>query len=93
MLKYSVYLGVETLAQSPACWMDTKETPAAKDTDAAIAQKIPRDICILTIHKSFLTKEEIIIAHTAMCCLLLPRNREETLEPSDLFLKASVCHN
>ena len=27
--------GVETLAQSPACMMDTRETPAAKAAEAA----------------------------------------------------------
>ena len=62
------------MAQSSACRMDTKQTPAAKAIYSTAPQRVPRDICILAIVKTFLNHEEIILTHTEMCCLLLPRN-------------------
>ena len=38
---------VETLAQSPAWSMDTRETPATKATDSIAAWGLPRDLCAL----------------------------------------------
>ena len=52
--------GVETLVQSPTCRMDTRETPAAKATDATALQTEPRDECIFAIQKTFLSKEEVV---------------------------------
>ena len=53
--------------------MDTRETPAAKFADAAAPWKEPRDICALAIQRNFLTQEEIFLAQTGLCCLLLPK--------------------
>ena len=39
---------------------------------------------------SFLTQEEMVIAQTGLCCLLLPINRDVTQNPSDLFVKGLV---
>ena len=52
-----------------------QETPATKATEVKTFHTAPRDMCALAIHKTFLTQEEIILAHTGMCCLLLLRNR------------------
>ena len=38
--------GVETLVQSPASRMVTRETPAAKAVEAATPQREPRDMCL-----------------------------------------------
>ena len=38
--------GIEMLAQSTACRMDTGETPATKAADAAATQTQPRDTCV-----------------------------------------------
>ena len=51
--------GLETLAQPPACRMDTRETPAAK---AAAPQRVPGAICALAALKTFLTQEENVLA-------------------------------
>ena len=67
----------KNLVQSPACRMDTKETPATKCTDAAVPLRVPKDQCALAILKTFLIHKEIILAHADMCCLQIPR-REKT---------------
>ena len=75
--------------QSPVGRMDTRETPAA---EAAALLSTSRDICALAMHKTLLTQEEVILAHTGICPLLLPRNREDTQYLSAFFLKGSVWH-
>ena len=67
--------GVETIIKSPACRMDTWETPATKATDTALPPRVPGEVCIFTTPKTFLTKEEIVLAHTGMCCLLFFENK------------------
>ena len=52
--------------------MDGKETPASKATDATALHRVP-GTCVLAILQTFLTQEEIILAHTDMCCVLLPK--------------------
>ena len=68
--------------------MDARKTPLLKAVEATA----PTDVCALAIHKMFLTQEEIILAYTSMCCLLLPRNREDTWDPSASFLKGLLKH-
>ena len=50
-----------------------------------------RDICALAIQRTFLTQEEVVLALTGLCCLLLPKNREVQHNPPGFFLKGSVC--
>ena len=64
--------GVEMLAQSPTSRMDTRETPATKAVEVAAPQREPRDICALATQRTFLTQEEMVLAQTGLCCLLLP---------------------
>ena len=65
--------------------MDTRETPAAKA--AKPPKREPRDICALAIQRTFLTHEEMVLPQTVMCCLLLPKKREVTHNPSRLLPK------
>ena len=47
--------GVETLAWSPACRMDTRETPDAQAAEAAApTQRESRDTCALATQRTFL---------------------------------------
>ena len=69
--------------------MDSTETPAAKAADAAAPQMELIDIFALVI-ENLLTLEEIVLAQTDLCCLLLPKNRGVTYHPSGFFLKGSV---
>ena len=55
--------------------MDTGKTPAAK---AAGPQREPGDICALATQRTFLTQEQMVLAQTGLCCLLLPPKREVT---------------
>ena len=55
--------------------MDTRETPAAKAAEAAAPQREPGDICTLATQRTFLSKEEMVLAQTSLCCLLLPKKR------------------
>ena len=50
-----------------------------------------RDICALATQRTFLTQEEMALAQTGQCCLLLPKNREVTCDPSGFVLNDSVC--
>ena len=59
--------------------MVTRETPAAKAAEAATPQREPRDTCALATPRTFLTKEEMVLAQTGRCCLLLPK-KEKSLE-------------
>ena len=70
--------------------MVTRETPAAKAAEAATPRREPRDICALATPRTFLTQEEMVLAQTGQCCLLLPKKREVTQDPSGFFLKDSV---
>ena len=67
--------GVETVAQSPACRMDTRETTVANAKEISAPSGVPRDIFGLAILKTFLSKEEILFVHSGMCCLLLQETR------------------
>ena len=82
--------GVETLAQSSAHRMHTMETPATEAPDATTPQRVLRPVHYQYLN--FLNQEEIILAHTGMCCLLLPRNTKETLDSSVYCLQGSVQH-
>ena len=66
---------VETLAKSPVIRMDTRETLPAKAAEAAASQIEPRDICALVTQRTSLTQEEMVLAQTGLCCLLLPEKR------------------
>ena len=70
--------------------MVTRETPAAKAAEAATPWRQPRDICALTTPRTFLTQEKMVLAQTGRCCLLLPKKREGTQDPSGFFLNDSV---
>ena len=59
--------GVETLAQFPACRQDTRITPLAKAADTTTSQRVSREICAFAMLKTFLNKDEIMLAHTGMC--------------------------
>ena len=83
---------VETLVQSPACKMNTRETPATKAADAAGPQRVYKDLCALTILKTPLSQEEIILEQSGMCYPLWPGNREDTQYTSHFSIKDSVCH-
>ena len=74
------------MAQSPTCKMDTREKPATK---AAAPHREPSDICALATQRTLLTQEEIVLAQTGLCCLLLPRKREVTHDPSGFILNGS----
>ena len=49
---------IETLDQSPACRMDTREMPAAKATEAAGPQREPTDISALATQRTSLPKKK-----------------------------------
>ena len=51
------------------------------------------ETCALAILKTFLTQEETILAHAAMCGLLLPKYTEATQDSPDFFLKAQYDIN
>ena len=70
--------------------MVTRETLAAKAAEAATPQGEPGDICALVTQRTFLIQEEMVLAQTGQCCLLLPKNREVTCDPSGFILKDSV---
>ena len=70
--------------------MVTREIPAAKAAEAATPQKEPRDICALATPRTFHTQEEMVLAQTGQCCLLLPKKRVVTRDPSGFFLNDSV---
>ena len=54
-------------------------------------RKTPADKAgILAIKRTYLTQEEMVLAQTGLCCLLLPRNMQDTQVSSDVFLKVSV---
>ena len=66
---------MKTLTQSPAYGMDTRETPATKNAEAAASQRVLGDICAFLIPKTFLTQEEMVLLHTGVCWLLLPKTK------------------
>ena len=69
--------------------MVTRETPAAKAAEAATPWRQPRDICALATQRTFLTQEEMVLAQTGQCFLLLPQKREVTQDPSVFILNDS----
>ena len=81
---------VETLALSPGCRLDTREIPVTMAAHTTAPHTVPRDA--FAILKTFFTQEEIILAHISMCCLLLPKNRQDTKDTPDLFVKGSEKH-
>ena len=48
------------------------------------------ETCALVIFNTFLSKEEFVLSHTGICCLLLPLNIQDTHHPSDFLLEGSV---
>ena len=46
--------------------MDTRETPATKDAEAAAPWREPGDICALAAGRTFLTQEEMVLAQTGL---------------------------
>ena len=70
--------------------MDTREIPANKAVYTAAPQQVPRGLCALAIPKTFLTQEEISLAHTGICGLLLAKNREEAQDLCNFFLTALI---
>ena len=66
--------------------MVTRETPATKAVEAATPRREPGDICALATLRTFHSQEEMVLAQTSRCCLLLPKEREVTQDPSDLNL-------
>ena len=66
--------------------MDTRETPATKAAKAAAPQ---RNMYLAT-QRTFLTQEEMFLAQTGLCCLLLPKKREVTHDPSGFILNGLV---
>ena len=52
---------------------------AAKAAEATTPQREPRDICALATLRTFLTQEEMVLAQTGRCCLLLPK-KEKSLK-------------
>ena len=55
--------------------------------DAAAPQRLPADICAFAILETFLTQEEIVLAHIYMHCLLLLIERTaEVLGSSCLYV-------
>ena len=68
-----------TLAQSPACRMDTRKTPASNATQSIYA---------FAILKTFLTQEEIILAHAVYCY-----PKAERTHKIDLTSSQNIQHN
>ena len=66
--------------------MDTRETLATKAAEAVAPQREPGEICALATQRIFLTQEEMVLAQTGLCCLLLPRKREVTRNPPGFIL-------
>ena len=58
--------------------METREIPTTKTINTVAPQRVPGDICVFAKPKNVLTQEEIVLADTGMCCLLLPKNRKDT---------------
>ena len=78
------------LAQSPAGRVDSEGIPAIKDVGAAAPWRVPSNICVIAMLRTFCTQEEIILiisAHTGICCLLLSKNREVSQNPYNFFLR------
>ena len=57
-----------------------QETPATKAAEGATPWREPRDICALATLSTFRTQEEMVLAQTGQCCLLLPKKKEKSLE-------------
>ena len=53
--------------------MDIRETPTAKGAEFAAPRENP-ETCVLATQRTFLTQEEMVLAQTSLCCLLLPKN-------------------
>ena len=70
--------------------MVTRETPAVKAAEAATPWREPRDVCALATQRTFLTQEEMVLAQTGRCYLLLPQNKEVTCDPSSFILNDLV---
>ena len=68
------------MAQSPACRMDTSKHQLLRLQKLQTPQGEPGDICTLATQRTFLTQEEMFLAQTGLCCLLLPKKREFTLQ-------------
>ena len=67
--------------------MDTRETPATKAAEATAPQREPGDLCALATQRTFLTQEEMVVAQTGLCCLLLPKKKRSHTQSIRLLLK------
>ena len=87
ILKNSVYLELKLWSSNlPAGWTPEGHQLPTRHMPQHI-RKYP-EVCVpLKILKTFLTQEEIVLAHTGMCCLWLPRNRKDTQYSSHFLLK------
>ena len=71
------------------CLMDNRKAQGTKAADTAALRRVPGDISGFALPKMFLTKKEIILAHSGMCCLFLPTSKKHKQDPFDFFLKGS----
>ena len=69
--------------------MVTREISVTKAAETATPLRDPRDICALATQRTFLTQEEMVLAQTGLCCLLLPK-REVIRDQSGFILNDSV---
>ena len=58
---------------TPACRMDTRETPVAKDEKTAAPKREPTDICALATQRTFFTQEEMLLAQPACAAFCYPK--------------------
>ena len=83
--------GVQTLAQSPACGMDTKEKPATNDADNVAPQRVMYDICTLQYSKMFLTLKEMVLLQEYIT-YSYPKTRVHTRSLSHLLKRLHSTH-
>ena len=72
--------------------MVTREAPPVKAAEATTPWRESRDICALATQRTFLTQEEMLLAQTGQCCLLLPKKGEVTQDTSGFILNDSPCY-
>ena len=74
--------------------MYTRETPASKAAQAATPWREPGDISALATQRTFLIKEEMVLADWPVLPISTQnKNKEVTHDPSGFFLKGPVCLN
>ena len=80
---------LETLAQSPTCRMDTRETPSTKAAEAAAPQREPGDICALAT-KNFPYPRRNGFSTDWLVLPIVTQKREVTCNPFCFVLNCSV---